>query len=111
MIGEPTQRAPRPVSIGGPCRSPILGLYTNYTINISAKVPFPSVLAGVADVSPLAPARSDHTCHRQPALPASGARFDLHLLRDGPFVSLPTNGLIQLTYSITHRLRAFPDGD
>ena len=81
----------------------LLGLYTNYTIQISAKVPFPSVPSGVAGLILLWRRRNQIT-------PAAFAGFlgvvALYLVSilcatNIKFLPRRTNGLIQLTYSIT----------
>jgi len=81
----------------------LLGLYTNYTINISAKVPFPSAPAGVAGML-LLWRRQDLI---RPTHPTGFAGvLALYLISilcatDLSFLPRRTNWLIQLTYSIT----------
>jgi len=79
------------------------GLYTNYTIQISSSVPFPSAPAGVAGMILLWRRRDQIT-------PAAFSGLIVVLLvylisivcaTNIGFLSRRTNGLIQLTYSIT----------
>jgi hypothetical protein len=81
----------------------MVGLYTNYTIQLSAKVPFPSAPAGVAGLLLL-------WRWRDRVSTASFAGFIGVLLlyvisvlcaTDVSFLPRRTNGLIQLTYSLT----------
>jgi hypothetical protein len=81
----------------------LAGLYTHYTIQISAKVPFPSAPAGIAGLFLL-------WRRRDRIKPASFAGFLavvlLYLLSifaasDIRFLPRRTNGLVQLTYSLT----------
>jgi hypothetical protein len=102
-----------PPKQGGACRIDWLdmallclflaGLYTHYTIQISAKVPFPSAPAGIAGLFLL-------WRRRDQIKPASFAGFLavvlLYLLSifaatDIRFLPRRTNGLIQLIYSLT----------
>src|SRR5262245_40562496 len=81
----------------------LVGLYTNYTIMLSDKVPVPSVPAGAAGLILLWRRRNDITSR---ALVGFCAIITLYLLSvlSAPGISwLPrrTNGLIQLTYSFT----------
>jgi hypothetical protein len=81
----------------------LLGLYTNYTINISAKVPFPSAPAGVAGMLLL---WRRHDLIRPTHLTGFAGVLALYLISilcatDLSFLPRRTNGLIQLTYSIT----------
>ena len=81
----------------------MLGLYTNYTIMVTQKVPFPSVPAGVAGLI-LLWRRGDLINSR-----ALGAFVGIVLLflvsmllaPNINFLQRRTNGLIQLTYSLT----------
>ena len=81
----------------------LIGLYTNYTVQISAKVPFPSAPAGIAGLILL--------CRRRHQIKpvAFGCLVAVVLLylisvfcaTNISFLPRRTNGLIQLTYSIT----------
>ena len=81
----------------------LIGLYTNYTVQISAKVPFPSAPAGIAGLILL--------CRRRDQIKpvAFGCLLGVVLLylisvfcaTNISFLPRRTNGLIQLTYSIT----------
>jgi hypothetical protein len=78
------------------------GLYTNYTIMLSAKVPLPSAPAGFAGMILLVRRRNDITPR---ALIGFCAIFTLYLgsmlcAPDLSWLSRRTNGLIQLTYSL-----------
>jgi hypothetical protein len=78
------------------------GLYTNYTILLSPKVPLPSVPAGIAGLILLVRRRNDITPR---ALIGFCAIVTLYLLSvlcapDISWLSRRTNGLIQLTYSL-----------
>jgi len=80
----------------------LVGLYTNYTIMLSDKVPLPSAPAGIAGLILLWRRRNDITSR---ALVGFCAIIVLYLLSviSAPGISwLPrrTNGLIQLTYSL-----------
>jgi hypothetical protein len=81
----------------------LAGLYTHYTIQISAKVPLPSAPAGIAGLFLL-------WRHRDQIKSAAFAGFLavvlLYLLSifaaaDIRFLPRRTNGLVQLTYSLT----------
>lgn len=81
----------------------MVGIYTNYTLQISAKVPFPSVPAGVAGLILLWRRRNDITPR---ALACFIGVVLLYLISvffapDLSFLGRRTNGLIQLVYSIT----------
>ena len=81
----------------------LIGLYTNYTIMLSDKVPLPSAPAGIAGLILLWRRRNDITSR---PLVGFCAIITLYLLSvlSAPGISwLPrrTNGLIQLTYSLT----------
>jgi hypothetical protein len=81
----------------------LLGLYTNYTVQISAKVPFPSAPAGVAGLI-LLWRRRDQIKPRAFAWFIGVLALYLASVLCAPNISfLPrrTNGLIQLIYSIT----------
>jgi hypothetical protein len=81
----------------------LVGLYTNYTIMLSQKVPFPSVPSGIAGLI-LLWRRRDLITNR--ALAAFIAVLLLYLLSifaatNIAYLQRRTNGLIQLTYSLT----------
>ena len=81
----------------------LVGLYTNFTIMISAKVPLPSAPAGIAGLI-LLWRRRDLITSR--ALVGFCAILTLLLISilcatDIAFLSRRSNGLIQLTYSLT----------
>ena len=78
------------------------GLYTNYTIMLSQKLPFPSAPAGVAGLILLWRRRDDITPR---ALVGFCAIITLYLVSillapDINWLARRTNGLIQLTYSL-----------
>ncbi|SEO93656.1 hypothetical protein SAMN02990966_03336 [Rhodospirillales bacterium URHD0017] len=80
----------------------MVGLYTNYTIMLSSKVPLPSVPAGIAGLILLVRRRNDITPR---ALIGFCAIVTLYLASmlcapDISWLSRRTNGLIQLTYSL-----------
>jgi len=80
----------------------LLGLYTNYTILLSAKLPFPSAPAGIAGLILLFRRRDQIT---ERALLGFFAVMSLYVLSillapDLTFLPRRLNGLIQLTYSI-----------
>jgi hypothetical protein len=81
----------------------LLGLYSNYTIMISAKVPFPSAPAGVAGMILLWRRRHQITPVGLSGLVCVVGLFVISILcvTDLTFLPRRTNGLIQLTYSIT----------
>jgi len=81
----------------------LLGLYTNYTINISAKVPFPSLPAGVAGMILLWRRRDLIRPAHLAGLFSVLALYLISALCATNIAFLPrrTNGLIQLAYSIT----------
>ena len=81
----------------------LVGLYTNFTIMVSAKVPLPSAPAGAAGLILLWRRRDLIT---SPALVGFCAIVSLLVVSilcatDISFLSRRTNGLIQLTYSLT----------
>jgi hypothetical protein len=80
----------------------LLGLYSNYTIAISAKVPFPSAPAGIAGIILLWRRREQISSDGFSGLVCVLALFVLSILcaTDLAFLPRRTNGLIQLTYSI-----------
>jgi hypothetical protein len=80
----------------------LLGLYSNYTIAISAKVPFPSAPAGIAGIILLWRRRDRISAAAFAGLICVMALFVLSVLcaTDLSFLPRRTNGLIQLTYSI-----------
>ena len=81
----------------------LLGLYTNYTIQISAKVPFPSLPAGIAGMLLLWRRRDLIRSAHLAGLLGVLALYLISMLCATNVDYLPrrTNGLIQLTYSIT----------
>ena len=81
----------------------LLGLYTNYTIQISAKVPFPSLPAGVAGMILLWRRREQIKPKAFAWLLGVVALYLFSILCATNISFLPrrTNGLIQLTYSLT----------
>jgi len=81
----------------------LLGLYTNYTIYISAKVPFPSVLAGVAGMLLLWRRRDLIRPAHLAGLVSILLLYLISILCATNIEFLPrrTNGLVQLAYSIT----------
>ena len=81
----------------------MIGLYTNYTIMLSQKVPFPSVPSGIAGLI-LLWRRRDLLTNRAFALFVGVLLLYLVSIFCAPnfaFLQRRTNGLIQLTYSIT----------
>jgi hypothetical protein len=80
----------------------LLGLYSNYTIAISAKVPFPSAPAGIAGILLLWRRRDEISSVGFMGLVCVLGLFVLSVLcaTDLAFLPRRTNGLIQLTYSI-----------
>ena len=80
----------------------LLGLYTNYTIQISAKVPFPSMPSGVAGLLLLWRRRDLIRPAHLAGLFGVLALYLISILCATNLEYLPrrTNGLIQLTYSI-----------
>ena len=81
----------------------LLGLYTNYTVQISAKVPFPSLPAGVAGLVLLWRRRDEIKPKAFAWFIGVVALYLISILCAPNIAFLPrrTNGLIQLTYSIT----------
>ena len=81
----------------------LLGLYTNYTIQISAKVPLPSMPSGVAGLLLLWRRRDLIRPAHLAGLFGVLALYLISILWATNIEYLPrrTNGLIQLTYSIT----------
>jgi hypothetical protein len=80
----------------------MLGLYTNYTIYISAKVPFPSVPSGIAGMVLLWRRRDLIRSAHLAGLFAVLALYLISILwaTNIEFLQRRTNGLIQLSYSI-----------
>src|SRR6185312_12258949 len=80
----------------------MLGLYTNYTIEISTKVPFPSAPSGIAGLLLLWRRRDLLTPRAVSGLVAVLALYVISILvaSDVTFLHRRLNGLIQLTYSI-----------
>jgi len=81
----------------------VIGLYTNYTIPISAKVPFPSAPAGVAGLLLLWRRRHDITTRSFTCFMAVIFLYIASILcaTNIEFLARRFNGLIQLTYSLT----------
>jgi hypothetical protein len=81
----------------------LIGLYTNYTIQISDKVPFPSAPSGIAGLILLWRRRNQVTPRAFGGLCAVVALYLISIFcaTDLSFLSRRTNGLIQLTYSLT----------
>ena len=81
----------------------MIGIYTNYTIQISAKVPFPSVPAGVAGLLLLWRWRDKVTARSFGCFIGVLLLYVVSILcaTDLSFLGRRTNGLIQLTYSLT----------
>jgi len=81
----------------------LIGVYTNYTIQISAKVPFPSVPSGVAGLLLLWRWRDRVTTVAFIGFLGVLFLYVVSVLcaTDVGFLSRRTNGLIQLTYSLT----------
>src|SRR5882757_11166337 len=81
----------------------LLGLYTNFTIQISAKVPFPSLPAGVAGILLLWRRRDLIRPAHLAGLVSILLLYLISILCATNIEFLPrrTNGLIQLAYSIT----------
>jgi hypothetical protein len=80
----------------------LLGLYTNYTIEISTKVPFPSAPSGIAGLILLWRRRNQITPRAFACLITILFLYVISILcaSDVSFLPRRTNGLIQLTYSI-----------
>jgi hypothetical protein len=80
----------------------LLGLYSNYTIMITARVPFPSAPAGIAGIILLWRRREQISSVAFSGLVGVLALFLLSVLcaTDLTFLPRRTNGLVQLTYSI-----------
>lgn len=81
----------------------LVGLYTNYTIMVTQKVPFPSVPSGVAGILLLWRRRDLITARALAAFLGVLALLVASILvaSDISWLSRRTNGLIQLTYSLT----------
>jgi hypothetical protein len=81
----------------------LTGLYTNYTIQISTKVPFPSLPAGIAGMILLWRRRDLITPSHFAGLVSVLVLYLISILCATNISFLPrrTNGLIQLAYSIT----------
>jgi hypothetical protein len=81
----------------------LVGLYTNFTVQISAKVPFPSAPAGVAGLLLLWRRRQQITVAGFAGLIGVLFLYVVSVLCATNLGFLPrrTNGLIQLTYSLT----------
>ncbi|MBS0223170.1 MAG: hypothetical protein JSR91_20765 [Proteobacteria bacterium] len=80
----------------------LLGLYTNYTIMLSAKLPFPSAPSGIAGVILLLRRRDQITERALVGLLVVLFLYIVSILLAPNLTFLPRrlNGLIQLTYSI-----------
>jgi hypothetical protein len=80
----------------------LVGIYTNYTIQISDKLPFPSALSGIAGVILFWRRRHLITSAHVACLAALLFLYLISILcaTNIEFLSRRTNGLIQLTYSI-----------
>lgn len=80
----------------------LLGLYTNYTIQISAKVPFPSAPSGIAGIILLWRRREQISPAGFAGLVLVLASYLVSILcaTDLSFLPRRMNGLIQLAYSI-----------
>ena len=80
----------------------MVGLYTNYTIMVTQKVPFPSAPSGVAGLILLWRRRDDITPRALVGFCAIVALFLVSMLLapNINFLQRRTNGLIQLTYSL-----------
>lgn len=80
----------------------LIGIYTNYTIQISAKVPFPSAPAGIAGLILLWRRRDRITTSAFMGFVAVELLYLLSILwaTDLAFLARRTNGLLQLTYSL-----------
>jgi hypothetical protein len=81
----------------------LIGIYTNYTLQISAKVPFPSVPSGVAGLLLLWRWRSRVTTASFVCFIGVLLLYVISILcaTDISFLPRRFNGLIQLTYSLT----------
>ncbi len=81
----------------------LIGIYTNYTLQISAKVPFPSVPSGVAGLLLLWRWRERVTTASFVCFVGMLLLYVISILcaTDISFLPRRFNGLIQLTYSLT----------
>jgi hypothetical protein len=81
----------------------LLGLYTNFTLQISTKVPFPSAPAGVAGLILLWRRRDGITARALGWFIVVVLLYAASMLSatDMSYLGRRTNGLIQLTYSLT----------
>jgi hypothetical protein len=81
----------------------LIGMYTNYTIMVSAKVPFPSAPCGIAGLILLWRRRDLITPRAFACFISIVLLFLISVLcaTDIRFLPRRTNGLIQLTYSLT----------
>jgi hypothetical protein len=81
----------------------LIGMYTNYTIMVSAKVPFPSAPCGIAGLILLLRRRDLITPRAFACFISIVLLFLISVLCATDIRLLPrrTNGLIQLTYSLT----------
>jgi hypothetical protein len=80
----------------------LIGLYTHYTIQITASIPFPSALAGIAGMILLVRRRDRITTPAAIALTGVVLLYLLSILcaTDLSFLGRRLNGFIQLVYSI-----------
>jgi hypothetical protein len=81
----------------------LLGIYTNYTIGISAKVPFPSVPSGIAGMILFWRRRDQISPRALGGLAGVVALYVISIVCAANWNFLPRrfNGLIQLSYSLT----------
>src|SRR5262245_24427947 len=81
----------------------VIGLYTNYTIPISTKLPFPSAPAGVAGLLLLWRRRHDISTRSFTCFMAVIFLYIASILcaTNIEYLSRRFNGLVQLTYSLT----------
>jgi hypothetical protein len=87
----------------------LIGIYTHYTIQLSATVPFPSAPAGIAGMIMLVRRRNRITPAAATTLTAVVLLYLLSILcaTDLSYLHRRLNGLVQLTYSIVIGYAAF----